>query len=230
MKDRSIEAVVSGLKNQYHQEMDIYSARENLMVFFRVAKKMPRVKKIALCTTDAHGIVHLPEMEKVLSAHRYQQPVAHLGEIAFPGFGMEPTVIWDTPDGFAAETGVALEALQVIPQLKGDYVPFREEANHLAFNESNLKVVVVYTGIRCDARRMPLIPDHLFDACVAWLLFKWAEGEWIAGALAPDKFQYISELKDRRIRQSAKMLNRNQMNEILDVQTSFNRKTFGNEQ
>lgn len=231
MKDKSIEAVVSRLKSRYHLEVDIYTARENVLEMYRRAKKMPRLKKIAVAVTDAHGVVSLPEMESVISAHYYKVPPEGMTGIAFPQFGMEPFVIHDTPDGELQEaSGLKLEDLKVIPRLTGDYAPFRDGGNYLEFNQANTKVIIVYSGMKMDARRMPVVPAHLFDAAVIWLLFCWAEGEMITGTMDGNRFQYITQLKDRALKAATKMPNRNEADEILNDMVSFNRKSFGKSQ
>lgn len=114
---------------------------------------------------------------------------------------------------------------------KGKLVSYREEGDTLVFNSDYNNVTIVYHGIIVDDEGLPMITNKEMRALAAYLafsdLYKQGLSRRDAGLLQASAVPKADWLKLCSAARVPEKLSQNDMNDILDVKTSWDRKTYG---
>lgn len=115
--------------------------------------------------------------------------------------------------------------------LPGMYIKYRQEENTLIFDNPYSKVHVLYKGFIADEEGLPFLTDKEVDAIAAFYAYT---VEYKNARISKDKTSFemamYLENKWRKLCKHARTpsyLNQNEMNDILDVSSSWDRKRFG---
>lgn len=114
---------------------------------------------------------------------------------------------------------------------RGRYVDFTQEGNTLRFKQDNFLVSILYKGYIADENGLPYLNYKEVDAIAAYCAFVYTQKKAFQtkdGGL----FQFAAKFESdwRRLADSARSpiyLNQNDMDNILNVSASWDRKRFG---
>ena len=113
----------------------------------------------------------------------------------------------------------------------GGYINYRRMQNTLIFDEPYDTVYILYKGYVADEEGLPYITEKEVDAIAAFCAYT---SDLKAARLARDRnameFMGYMEQKWKQLCTQARVpayINQNQMDQILDVMTSWDRKRFG---
>ena len=112
----------------------------------------------------------------------------------------------------------------------GKYIKYRREENTLYFSEPFRLVNVLYKGVIVDDEGLPLLTEREIDAIATYVAYS---DLYKKALMSRDSatFQFVQVLKadwEKKCTQAGvEYLNQNQLDEILNVSTSWDRKRFG---
>lgn len=113
----------------------------------------------------------------------------------------------------------------------GGFIKYRREQNRLFFDQPYNKVYILYKGFIADEEGLPYLSEKEIDAIAAFCAYT---SDLKAARMTRDKtsmeLAMYSEQTWKRLCMRARVpeyLNQNQMDQILDVATSWDRKRFG---
>lgn len=115
--------------------------------------------------------------------------------------------------------------------ISGGYVPYRKEDNSLIFDTGYKNINILYKGFVTDEEGLPLLTIKEVDAIAAFCAYA---SDFKAARVSRDRstMELAMMMKQswEKLCTQARIpsyINQNQMNEILDVATSWDRKRFG---
>lgn len=123
--------------------------------------------------------------------------------------------------------------VNVIPQIKGPYVPFKWDKGVFSFNETDREVVIYMERLRTDKDTgLPLIPRECLAACAFYCAEVYYRPLLVLGKIPPFVWEKIERWTDRNFaiaqnRYGFKRLDQNKMDEIRDIAVSMDRKAYG---
>lgn len=115
--------------------------------------------------------------------------------------------------------------------VSGKFIKYRREENTLYLSDKFNKVIILYKGIFSDEEGLPFINEKEIDAIAAFCAYTVT---FKAALVTRDKnlmeFALVLEAKWKKMCTQARVpdyINQNEMDEILNVSTSWDRKRFG---
>lgn len=123
--------------------------------------------------------------------------------------------------------------VNVIPHIKGPYIPFVWKSPFLKFNETERAVIAYAERIKLDPEtKLPAIPEDALEACAYNCVEVYYRPMFILGKIAPGVFQQIEKWTGNRFNQCQnrigfKQLDQNRMNDVMNVTVSMDRKAYG---
>lgn len=143
-----------------------------------------------------------------------------------------PQTVWTSTDEALADLTNDCVRNNYVPQLIGPYINFVYDCPFLRFNETDIDVALITTSMKVDEKGWPMLPEEAFEACVYYCLYVYTQPLFMLGKVPPVVFAEIKEWKNQKMRfaESSLMftqLSQNEMDNVLNVMTSFDRKAFG---
>ncbi len=123
--------------------------------------------------------------------------------------------------------------INVIPSIKGPYIPFVWKKPFLKFNETERQVVVYAERLALDDdTHLPIIPRECLDACVYYCAEVYYRPQFMMGKIPSYVWEKLEKWTDRKFSRSqnqlaGKQLDQNRLNDALDVLVSMDRKSYG---
>lgn len=227
MRSVTLGSILNRITDEYGLELEIHTARGQAISALKAAKSMPKIKKIALATVSDYK-VHLEDAVDILAVIDYDrfQGFSTRG-LAFPGYGMHPWIISEDQYVEVEEPKLTPEDIYEISQYRGPYAKYEEDLPFLTFNEDGKEVIVVYNGIQLDGNNLPKFPDYTEDYIINSLLLMEYRKMFIHRQVTMGELQEVERWRGTAARQMRKIpTSKNVHNEIFDVLTSFDRKSF----
>jgi hypothetical protein len=113
----------------------------------------------------------------------------------------------------------------------GKMVKYRELGDKLYFTGEYDKINILYKGTHVDDEGLPYLNDKEVDAIAMYCLFSDTYKKGIrtkdAGTIQLAQVQKQEWLRACNAARIPKLINQNEMNEVLNAKTSWNRKMFG---
>ena len=115
--------------------------------------------------------------------------------------------------------------------ISGKYIKYQQIGNKLQINDGFAKVNILYKGIEADDEGLPYINEKEADAIAAYCAFTYLYKKAIQ--TRDNSTTQMSQLVRQdwnRLCAAARVpvyINQNEMNQILDVNSSWDRKRFG---
>jgi hypothetical protein len=230
MRTVTPEAVASALKDEFNIDMDIYT------VVRHSAKALELLGMIAVHKVVVEGVVQnysllIPPPEVVkLSAVIKVEDYNSSADIVLQEIYHPPQIIFTSED---LGEGDPIDAPQYIqnymPNFRSGYIDHVWDCPYLKFNETDIKVLVEYTTLTLDDNGYPKIPETVMDACVYWCLFKHIQQLYIIGKVGESQMERVTQWKTQKFAQSEqrtimRSLSANEMNRVMNIMSSFDRK------
>lgn len=115
--------------------------------------------------------------------------------------------------------------------ISGKFIKYTREGNRLHLADKFAKVKVLYKGVIVDEDGLPFLNEKELDAVAAYCAYA---SDFKQARLTRDQFTFqmsqVSEAKWKNLCTQARVpdyINQNEMDEILNVATSWDRKRFG---
>lgn len=231
----TVRSVAERLKSRFKIDMDIFDIKAACADAMRVCRVMPLERKVWVAKVDNFQI-HLPNVWKVRGVIRL--------DMIPNSFHIEMQDIWFPPQVFFTTTETDVTTLEPIvlksnyvPQIKGPWMDHKWECPYVRFNETDVTVGIETTALvtqkdEATGQEMPLIPEPAFYLCLFYALYVYYEPFYILGQIDERRFERITQWKDSKVRQGYaalgfNALTSNQLDEVFNVMTSFDRKQYG---
>lgn len=123
--------------------------------------------------------------------------------------------------------------INVIPSIRGPYIPFTWKKPFLAFNETERQVVVYAERLKLDPNtKLPLIPQECLAACAYYCVEVYYKPMFMLGKVPPFVWEKLEQWTNRHFARgqnqlAGKQLNQNVLNDAMDVVVSMDRKAYG---
>lgn len=227
MKKTTVGAIVNRLQDRYHVETDIYKAGDDCAQALLDLKRTPKVRKIALATIQEY-VVKLPACHEIMAVLDPNSPDLSTRGIAFPGAGVHPWIISEDEYMGTTTNYLSVEDIQVIGKMRGPYMSYDADLPYLRFNENGRDVIIIYNGLAMEPNGLPSIPEECYDYCVHYLLREEYRQRFVMRQATLGELAEVEKWTKASARRVAKIpTSKNVHNEIFDVLTSFDRKSFG---
>ena len=113
----------------------------------------------------------------------------------------------------------------------GKYVKYRQVGNNLYFDEPYGKLQIIYKGVEADEEGLPYINEKEKDAiaCFCAYITKFKEGLASHNQMELQEAQMLEQkwLKLCDAARVSERISQNEMDQILDARTNWNRKSYG---
>jgi hypothetical protein len=146
----------------------------------------------------------------------------------------QPPQIFFTPPEPVAETNnpdlIFLKA-NYVPKLLGDFIDFVDDHPILKFNETDVDVVIEYSGLKTDKEGVPMFPEDAAEACMFFCLFTYYQSAYLAQKIPRALMMDAERWKDDGIKRGkAKMtmsgLTSNETDRLMNIMVTMDRKAF----
>lgn len=230
MQYQSIRAVASRLKSQFKVDMDIY---EVVQACADALKKMGMIALVrsAIVARVENFQINLPgniyKVRGVIQLQNIPEELKiHIQDIYFP-----PQTLFVFEENNTVTVPIEWRDNHVA-QFKGPYVNYIWDAPFLRFNEDNLLVGIEANGIKTDEEGFPMIPEAAFYGCLYYALFVYYQPLFLLGQVPKYTMDQVTQWKNDNVGQAnsnlmLESLTSNERDELFDIMTSMNRKSFG---
>jgi hypothetical protein len=229
MKTVRLGAVLSRLKQQYFVEAEEYEAAISVLQGLKDLKKAPLIKKLCIARSADYRIMLTDAQKPLLKVFDLSQVSLPEIGLALPGKGMQPFIVSEEDEqveyeGKPVDSAVILAAMRQ----KGPYAHYEEDLPYINFPHNDRLYGIIYRGYRLDSNQYPVIPEACFDYCVKYLLREEYRKRFVTRQCSLGELQEVSNWCSRAARNTTVApASVNKMNDIFDVLTSFDRKSFG---
>lgn len=225
-----IERVASQLR-----EAPFYIREDNMDLYLIVENVFKALREMRMITLERKfETFEVKDYEVHLGPHYAIQNVVRIEEQYYPpedGVYQPNQVLFTVAESpeISNDLSHLEEIKKVIPHIIGEYINYSKDGKCLTFKETDITVGIEYNTMALDEKGYPKVPDQAEEAViyyVAWIHFL---GEFMAGRLDGQRMQYWEELKERKMRE-AKLdhrMSQNQIDQLLNTLSSFDRKAFG---
>jgi hypothetical protein len=123
--------------------------------------------------------------------------------------------------------------VNVIPKIRGPYIPYKWKCPVLKFNETDIDVIVYAERLEVDKdTKLPSIPRECLEACAFYCAEVYYRPLFMLGKVPPYVWEKLERWTDKAFARGQnqlgfKQLNQNQMNDIMNVMSSWDRKAYG---
>lgn len=233
MQYQSVRAIASRLKSQFKVDMDIFDVVQGCA---DALKKMGYIalQRSMYQATIQNYCINLPgNVWKVRGVIRLDAPMTEAGmtittqDIYFP-----PQLIFTYDESDDDFEKIKLLKDNYIPQFKGPYIDYVWDCPYVKFNETDVNVAVEVTEIKLDSEKFPMIPEPAFYGCLYYCLYIYYQPLFLLKQTDPNTMMMIEQWKERNIAQSnqgmmMESLTANERDNLFNIMTSMDRKTFG---
>ncbi len=233
MKYISVQAVASRLKDHFAVEMDLDQV---IMHTGQVLKNigMVALQREVIRTTVDNFCVQLPSrVANVRAVVRLDGLPPSPSYVDIQPIWFPPQTIWvSDPEEDLTTLTVDNIRNNYIPQVTGPYIEYLWECPYVKFNETDLDIAIISTSMKQDSSGYPMIPEDAFEAAVYYCLYVFYQPLFIIGKIDGQRMQTIEMWKNQKLNfaKTSHMLtelSQNEMDNLLNVMTSFDRKKFG---
>jgi len=200
MQYQSVRAIASRLKSQFKVDMDIFDVVQGCA---------DALKKMGYIALQRSGMTITTQ------------------DIYFP-----PQLIFTYDESDDDFEKIKLLKDNYIPQFKGPYIDYVWDCPYVKFNETDVNVAVEVTEIKLDSEKFPMIPEPAFYGCLYYCLYIYYQPLFLLKQTDPNTMMMIEQWKERNIAQSnhgmmMESLTANERDNLFNIMTSMDRKTFG---
>lgn len=236
MRTVPIQAVVSRIKSKFGIEMDIYD------VFLNSLEVLKQMKMYALDYEIITGSVRNFTFKLQDNAVKINW-IIYLENLYNSNLKLEIQDIWLPPQVVFRSHNETEETtyyplaptewqLNTDLDVKGPYIDYKWDCPFLKFDVNEINIACKYSKIRLDKDGFVAIPEQALEACVYYSVYSHMEPAFLVGKVPPAIFMEVKQwMKDHRATaQHRKMVDdfsQNEVNKVLDVMSSFDRKRFG---
>lgn len=235
--DTSVEAIVSRAKDQFGVEMDIYQVSENTMRALDLLGMLKLKKNVLVGKVNSSQQLRLPvdacDVKAVVTPRALNNCLPHEMRIFVNDIYFPPAIFFVPIPNATEELADLLVATDVvvkyIDNLKGPYIDFNWNPPFIEVNSTEASLVVIYTSIPIDENGLALIPSQAFEACLYYNLYIHFQPMFLQQKVPIAVWQEIKAWKDSKFRQGKNKymmsrLSSNELNKVMDIVTSFDRK------
>jgi hypothetical protein len=231
MQYQSVRAVASRLKSQFKIDMTIDDV---VMACADALKKMGMIALVrsAIVARVENFQINLPgnifKVRGVIQLSDVPDDLrVHIQDIYFP-----PQTLFMFEENDASAPAPVQWKDNHVAQFKGPYISHVWDAPYLRFNEDNILVGIEANGIKVDNEGYPMIPEAAFFGCLYYALFVYYQPLFLLGQVPPQTMAQVEKWKNDNVAQAnsnliLESLTSNERNELFDIMTSMNRKSFG---
>jgi hypothetical protein len=232
MKYIPVQAVASRLKDQFDVDMNIE------LVIAHSAQVLKNMGMIALqreviVANVKNFCVNLPaRVRKIRAAIQLTDSLVSSVGVFVQDIYFPPQTIWVSNDEDISTISNDTVRSNYVPQVRGPYIPFVWDCPYVRFNETDMEVAFITTSIKTDKAGWPMIPEEAFEACIYYCLYVYYQPLYLIDRVSESKMQRITEWKNQKMRfaETSLMLSelsQNEMDDVFNTLTSFDRKKFG---
>lgn len=233
----SFEAIGALLLSEYHLDLDEYFIRThsiNALDEMGLIEKEEVLLRLGVKDYEAKLPPNIGEISRI-------HWVISEGQIPESTIKVEIQNIWFPPQTFfvpipnsdAEVLSVSKDTpLNIIPDVKGPYIPYTRTANSFKFNTTNVNVLAKIERVKGDANGLPLIPEDAARACMAYCAEIYYKPMYLRGKIPSNVYKDIKEEASREFarcqnRIGFKQLDQGAMNNVQDQAVSWDRKAYG---
>ncbi len=226
----SVRAIASRLKSQFKIDMDVYDI---VSACGEALKKMGCIalERSIYVAQVSNFCVNLPgTIWKVRGVIRLDG-IPELPNITVQDIYFPPQVVFTKEETNITESKPLLFQANYIPQFKGPYIDYVWDCPCLKFNETDVPIAIEVTGIKLDEEKFPMIPEEAFGACLYYALYVYHQPLFLLKQIDINMMMQIEQWKERNFAQSNQSrmmsaLSANERDNLMNVMTSFDRKSF----
>ena len=231
---RTVKAVAARLREKWGVEMDLWVVASNVKRLMKDERVIPLTKQLVVKTVDNFNVNLGNDIFKIFGVVQLDAPpvltsgTIRIGDIIFP-----QQTVWASDDSNATEiTSEELEALNVLPYFRGPYIPYEYEAPYLRFNTDQMEVAILYSAIATDDNDMVYIPEDMVEALADYCAEVALKPQFYLGKVPLAVYKQVQEEANQAFGNGKwnmlmRGLSQNHINELLDIMTSMDRKTYG---
>lgn len=231
MRTTTPEEIVSILKEDFNIERDVYTVVRHSAEILNKMGMLETKKGVLRAVVKNYSVKLPPEAISIAAVVLISKPTDPTWKYELQDIYHPPQIVFRSAETEAeASTEVPKYIDNYIPDMNYGYYPYVWECPYLKFNETDVEVLVEYSEIHLDKNGFPRIPEEAKDACVHWSAFKYMKPLFMLGKVPIGVFNEVKNWKDKAVRQAKntyamKGLSRNNMNNVLNVISSFDRKS-----
>lgn len=118
-----------------------------------------------------------------------------------------------------------------VPKLIGQFESYEYDHPVMKFNDTDIEVVVEYTGLKVDDEGKPMIPEDATEACLFFCLFTKTQSDYLLKKVDINMMRETERWKDTTIAQARasltmSTLNTNERDKLMNIMVSMDRKAF----
>lgn len=228
------ESVADELLSSYGHEIDIWDiVRMSARCLKRLGAFALR-RKIYQTTVNNFCVLLPPDAYKARGAIKFQpNAITDMKMMIVDGIEMPPQIFFVEP---VEETETLSPELLIlkpnyIDRLRGEPIDYVDNHPVLNFNETDVEVIIEYSGLKTSSEGVPMVPEEASEACMFFCLFTITQAAYLAQK-APRAIMLDTERwKDQAMaRARAKLtmdsLNSNERDKLMNIMVSMDRKAF----
>jgi hypothetical protein len=228
----SVRAVASRLKSQFKVDMTIFDCVQACADLLKKTGALTTIRE-GYAATISNFCINLPaSVYKLRAVVRLDNQLVSSIKMSVQDIYFPPQDLFTVPADDEEPKPIKKLEDNVLPQLKGPYIPYVWKCPILKFNETDIPVVIEVTSVPTDEEGFPMIPEPMFFACLYYALYVHSQPLFLTGQIAPVQMQLIEKWKNDNVGQGnssmmMEALSNNEMNEVFDIMTSMGRKSYG---
>lgn len=118
-----------------------------------------------------------------------------------------------------------------IPKFNGPWMPYEYDHPVMKFNETDKEILIEYTGLKVDEENKPMIPEDASEACLFFCLYSRTQSDYLLKKVDQNMVREVKDWKDTAITQcramlTMKALNSGEMDKLLNIMVSMDRKAY----
>lgn len=147
------------------------------------------------------------------------------------GIQQPPQIVFVQPVQEPFTNNVEFLKPNYIDQIRGQYIDFDYEHPILKFNETNVNVVIEYSGIVVDENDIPMIPESCWEACMMYCVFTRTQAQYRLNQVPRNIVKDFEEWKNiaivqARAKATMQALTSNEKDKLLNIMVSMDRKAY----
>jgi hypothetical protein len=230
MKKASVKSVASRLLSDFGIDMELHEVVQNCAHALGELGMIALDRQLSYHLVDNFLVQMPPSTCKIQWCISLSPTFLTPNRIGIQDIWQPPQIVFHSSEPETTEEEVIFKD-NYINLVKGPFVDFSWECPYVKFNETKIRVAIMATSLSLDDEKYPKIPEAAVEACTQWCHMVYQRPLFVLGKVAPVVWGEIGKWVQQSFARAAQKqimygLSRNELDKMLNVMSSFDRKRF----